>query len=122
MPISPEVSRQVDTMRAEGGEMLPEMTEEQRDAALARAREARRSRAEIKALLKSGSLSFADVLDRADEDDLVAGTKIQAIVVSMPHMGKVSTKRLLEEIGIADNRTIRGLGSNQRRALLEYFS
>jgi hypothetical protein len=109
-------------MRAEGGEMLPEMTEEQRDAALARAREARRSRAEIKALLKSGSLSFADVLDRADEDDLIAGTKIQAIVVSMPHMGKVSTKRLLEEIGIADNRTIRGLGSNQRRALLEYFS
>jgi hypothetical protein len=109
-------------MQLEGGNVLPEMTEEQRSAALARAREARRTRAEIKHLLQSGSLSFEDVLDRADEDDLVAGTKIQAIVVSMPHMGKVSTKRLLEEIGIADNRTIRGLGSNQRRALLEYFS
>jgi hypothetical protein len=109
-------------MRLEGGHVLPEMTDEQRAAALARAREARRTRAEIKHLLKSGSLSFSDVLDRADEDDLVAGTKIQAIVVSMPHMGKVSTKRLLEEIGIADNRTIRGLGSNQRRALLEHFS
>jgi hypothetical protein len=109
-------------MQLEGGNVLPEMTEEQRSEALARAREARRTRAEIKHLLQSGSLSFEDVLDRADEDDLVAGTKIQAIVVSMPHMGKVSTKRLLEEIGIADNRTIRGLGSNQRRALLEYFS
>lgn len=102
--------------------MLPEMTEEQRSAALDRAREARRTRAEIKQLLKSGSISFSDVLERADEDDLVAGTKIQAIVVSMPHMGKVSTKRLLEDIGIADNRTIRGLGSNQRKALLEYFT
>ena len=102
--------------------MLPEMTDEQRTAALARAGEARRKRAEIKHLLKSGSISFSDVLDRAEEDDLVAGTKIQAIVVSMPHMGKVSTKRLLEEIGIADNRTIRGLGPNQRKALLEHFS
>jgi len=98
------------------------MTEEQRAAALDRAREARRTRAEIKQLLKSGSISFSDVLQRAEEDDLVAGTKIQAIVVSMPHMGKVSTKRLLEDIGIADNRTIRGLGSNQRKALLEYFT
>lgn len=102
--------------------MLPEMTDEQRAAALARAGEARRKRAEMKHLLKSGSLSFSDVLDRAEEDDLIAGTKIQAVVVSMPHMGKVSTKRLLEEIGIADNRTIRGLGINQRKALLDYFS
>jgi hypothetical protein len=109
-------------MPHEGGTVLPEMTDEQRAAALARAGEARRKRAEMKHLLKSGSLSFSDVLDRAEEDDLIAGTKIQAVVVSMPHMGKVSTKRLLEEIGIADNRTIRGLGINQRKALLDYFS
>lgn len=102
--------------------MFPEMTEEQRAAALARAGEARRVRAEIKALLKTGSLTFQDVLDRAAENDLVAGTKIKAIVVSMPGMGKVTTKRLLEEIGIAENRTIRGLGSNQREALIERFS
>ncbi len=101
---------------------LPEMTDEQRAAALARAGEARRKRAEIKQLLKTGSLNLEDVFVRAEEDDLIAGTKIQAIVLSMPHMGKVTTKRLLEDIGIADNRTIRGLGTNQRRALLEYFS
>jgi len=109
-------------MRTEGGSVLPEMSDEQRAAALARAREARRTRAEIKQLLQAGSLSFADVLDRAEEDDLVAGTRIKAVIVSMPHMGKVTTKRLMEEIGIADNRTIRGLGSNQRKALLEHFS
>ena len=102
--------------------MLPETTEEQRAAALARAAEARRTRAEIKQLLKTGSLTFSDVLDRAEENDLVAGTKIQAIIVSMPGMGKIATKRLMEDIGIAENRTIRGLGTNQRAALLERFS
>jgi S13-like H2TH domain len=102
--------------------MLPETTEEQRTAALARAAEARQVRAEIKQLLKTGSLTFQDVLDRADADDLVAGTKIQAIIVSMPGMGKIATKRLMEDIGIAENRTIRGLGPKQRAALIARFS
>jgi hypothetical protein len=102
--------------------MLPEMTDEQRAAALARAGEARRMRAEIKHLLKTGSLTFTDVLERAEADDLIAGTKVRAIVVSMPGMGKVSTERLLSEIGIADGRTLRGLGSNQRELLIERFS
>lgn len=102
--------------------MLPDTTDEQRAAALARAAEARRTRAEIKQLLKTGSLSFSDVLARAEDDDLVAGTKVQAIIVSMPGMGKIATKRLMEEIGIAENRTLRGLGVNQRAELLERFS
>ena len=102
--------------------MLPETTEEQRAAALARAAEARRTRAEIKHLLKTGSLTFSDVLERAEDDDLVAGTKVQAIIVSMPGMGKIATKRLMEDIGIAENRTLRGLGPNQRARLLETFS
>lgn len=100
----------------------PEMTAEQRAAALARAAEARRVRAEIKQLLKTGSLSLSDVLARADEDDLVAGIKVASLIVSMPHMGKVKAKRLMEEHGIAENRRIRGLGSRQRETLLELFS
>lgn len=100
---------------------LPKMTDEQRAAALERAAEARRVRAELKQLLKTGSLSLADVFERAEEDDLVAGIKVSALVVSMPHMGKVKAKRLLEELGIADNRRLRGLGSRQKEALLESF-
>jgi hypothetical protein len=99
----------------------PKMTEEQRAAALERAGEARRVRAEIKQLLKTGSLSLDDVFARAEEDDLVAGIKVASLVVSMPHMGKVKAKRLLEDLGIAENRRLRGLGSRQREALLESF-
>lgn len=102
--------------------MLPEMTDEDRAAALARAGEARRVRAEIKHLLKTGSLTFQDVLDRAEENDLVAGTKVAAIVAAMPGMGKVSTARVLDEIGITDGRTIRGLPEKQKERLLERFS
>lgn len=102
--------------------MLPKTTEEQRTAALARAAEARRTRAEIKELLKTGSLSLPEVFARADEDPLVAGTKAHAIILAMPGMGKIATKRLMEEIGIAENRTLRGLGPRQRAELLARFS
>lgn len=99
----------------------PKMTDEQRAAALARAAEARRVRAEIKQLLKTGSLSLQDVFDRAAEDDLVAGIKVSAVVVSMPHMGKIKTIRLLEDLRIAENRRLRGLTPRQREDLLASF-
>jgi hypothetical protein len=102
--------------------MLPEMTDEQRAAALERAGLARRTRAEIKALLKTGSLTFTDVMERAEEDDLVAGTRVKAIVVSMPGMGKITTKRLMEEIGISETRKLRGLTPRQTKELTDRFS
>ena len=100
----------------------PKLTPEQHQAALAKAAEARRVRAEVKELLKTGSLTLAEVFERAETDDIVAGTKINAILVSMPGLGKVKAKRLMEEYEIAENRRIRGLGSRQRAALLDLFS
>lgn len=97
----------------------PEMTQEQRQAALAKAGEVRRVRAETKELLKMGSLSFSELLARADEDEMYAGMKIASVLPSLPGMGKVKTKRLMEELQIADNRRLRGLGDRQREALLE---
>lgn len=101
---------------------LPKLTDEQRWEALAKAAEARRVRAEIKELLKTGTFTFAEVLDRAETDDIVAGTKVNAVIVSLPGVGKVKGKRLMEELGIASNRRLRGLGSRQRTALLDRFS
>lgn len=87
-----------------------------------RAAQARRVRAEVKELLKSGSLDFQGLLDRADADDLIGGIKIAAVLSSMPGTGKVKAKRLMAEFGIADNRRLRGLGDKQRAALLSEFS
>ncbi len=100
----------------------PQLSDEQRAAALAKAAEARRVRAETKELLKTGTITFAELLDRADQDDLVSGIKVASLLASMPGTGKVKAKRLMEKYEIADNRRVRGLGDRQRAALLAEFS
>jgi hypothetical protein len=100
----------------------PKLTAEQRNAALAKAAEARRTRAEMKELLRTGSLTLPEVLDRAETDEIIAGTKVYAVLVSLPGLGKVKAARVMEELGIASNRRLRGLGTRQHAALLEMFS
>ena len=100
----------------------PQLTPEQRTAALAKAAEARKVRAEVKARLKMGSISLTDVLEMADNDPLIAKTKVLAIIESLPGVGKVTARRKMEEIGIAESRRLAGLGPQQRKGLLETFS
>ena len=98
---------------------VPETTPEQRRAALEKAAATRRLRAELKQLLKTGSLTLPKLFERADADDMVAGMKVYSLVASLPGVGKVKAGRIMEEIGIADNRRIRGLNERQRQALLD---
>jgi hypothetical protein len=100
---------------------LPQLTDEQRDAARAKAAEARRVRAEVKNLLKMGSLSLADLFERTKRDDVVAKMKVVQAIESLPGVGKVKARRAMEEVGIADTRRLRGLGEQQRARLLEMF-
>ena len=100
----------------------PKLTEEQRADALKKAAEARRVRAEVKELLKTGTIRFDELLTRADEDEIVGGLKVESVLASMPGKGKIGAKRLMEHHGIADNRRLRGLGDRQRAALLDEFS
>ena len=97
----------------------PQLTAAQRQAALVKAGEVRRKRADVKAKLKMRSISLSDLLKQAETDEVVAGTKVLAVLESLPGMGKVRARRLMDEIGIADSRRLRGLGENQRAALLE---
>jgi hypothetical protein len=98
------------------------LTDEQRKAALAKAAEARRVRAEVKELLKTGSLRLSELVRRAETDDILAGLKVERVIASMPGTGKIKAKRMMETLGIADNRRLRGLGDKQKEALLAEFS
>jgi hypothetical protein len=100
----------------------PQLTDEQRAAALAKAAEARRVRAEVKELLKTGSLRLSELMERASTDDILAGIKVERVIASMPGTGKIKAKRMMESLGIAENRRIRGLGDKQKEALLAEFS
>ena len=100
---------------------LPQLTDEQRRQALVKAGEARRARAEIKELLKMGSLTVARLLERADGDEILARMKVLAVLESLPKLGKVKARRTMEEIGISESRRLRGLGAQQRSALVSRF-
>lgn len=98
----------------------PQLSDEARQAALAKAGEARRARAELKQHLKTGSLTLAELLDRSDEET-IAKTKVLTVLESLPGVGKVKARRAMESIGIAEGRRVRGLGDNQRKQLLAVF-
>jgi len=79
-------------------------------------------RAEAKELLKTGSLRLSELFEKAESDELLAGLKVDRVLAAMPGTGKIKAKRLMESVGIAENRRIRGLGDKQKEALLAEFS
>nr|WP_199337757.1 integration host factor, actinobacterial type [Corynebacterium diphtheriae] len=97
------------------------MTDEQRKEALAKAAEARKARAELKEQLKRSDITLKEVLDKASSDEIIGKTKVSALLESLPKVGKVKAKEIMEELEIAQTRRLRGLGDRQRRALLERF-
>ncbi len=99
----------------------PVLTDAQRMAALEKAAQARRTRADLKDRLKMGSITLAEVLELSATDEIVAKTKVLAILESLPGVGKVKARRLMEEVGIAHSRRLRGLGDQQRATLLKSF-
>lgn len=100
---------------------LPQLTDEQRKEALAKAAEARKARAELKEQLKRGDISLKEVLAKASSDEIIGKTKVSALLESLPKVGKVKAKEIMDELEIAQTRRLRGLGDPQRRALLERF-
>lgn len=97
----------------------PVLSDEQRRAALEKASEARRARADLKEQLKMGTITFPEVINLAEEDDTIAKTKVLAVLESLPGVGKVKARRLMSGIGISESRRLRGLGDQQRSSLLE---
>ncbi len=99
----------------------PKLSDEQRAAALAKAAEMRRIRAGVREALGTGDMTLTEVLERSDEEG-VGGIKVKAILTALPGLGKVKSFRLMDELGISENRRVRGLGRKQREALLAALS
>jgi len=100
---------------------LPELTPEQRAAALEKAAAARRARAELKENLKKGETDLKTVLKDAETDEIIGKMKVSALLEALPKVGKVKAQEIMTELEIAPTRRLRGLGDRQRRALLERF-
>ncbi|MEO7060401.1 MAG: integration host factor, actinobacterial type [Lapillicoccus sp.] len=100
---------------------LPPLTPEQRTAALEKAAVARRERAAVKNRLKYSQGSLADVVTLGKDDEIIGKMKVSALLESMPGVGRVRARQIMEEIGISESRRVRGLGANQAAALITRF-
>jgi len=89
---------------------------------LEKAAAARRERAEVKNRLKHSGASLHEVLDQGQRNEVIGKMKVLDLLQSMPGLGKVRAKQLMERIGIAETRRVRGLGVNQISALEREFA
>ncbi len=79
-------------------------------------------RAEVKNRLKNSGATLAEVIQEAKFNEVIAKLRVRDLLQSMPGVGKVRAKEIMDRIGIADSRRLRGLGANQVQALLREFS
>lgn len=101
---------------------LPPLTPEQRQAALDKAAASRRERAEVKNRLKNSGASIVDVLREGQENDVIGKMRVIDLLQSMPGLGKVRARQMMERLSIAESRRVRGLGAKQVAALEREFA
>jgi len=97
---------------------LPQLSDEARQEALEKAKLARSARAALRAQVKNGEKSIAEILAEKD-NPVVDKIKVISLIESLPGYGKAKATKLLEELGISETRRVKGLGERQRAALLE---
>ena len=100
---------------------LPPLTPEQRQAALAKAADARRERAAVKNRLKHSGASLSEVLADGHTNEVIGRMKVSSLLEAMPGVGKVKAAEIMQRIGIAEGRRVRGLGKHQVESLQQEF-
>ena len=61
----------------------PQLTADQRSAALAKAKQSRQERSLVKAKVKSGQLSLAEVFNLAEKDPVIAKMRVAELLAAM---------------------------------------
>lgn len=97
---------------------LPNLSPEDRKKALEKAAQARQARADLRQKIKSGEMSFADVMKKAD-DPVVARMKVSTLLESLPGFGKAKAAKVMSELEISESRRVQGLGARQRELLMQ---
>src|SRR3954453_12063226 len=88
---------------------LPDLSPEQRAAALEKAAAARQARAELRERLKNKGATVGDVLKPGDNDELIGKMRVSAVLESLPGVGKARAAKIMERWEISPPRRVRGL-------------
>jgi DNA uptake protein ComE-like DNA-binding protein len=97
---------------------LPKLTDEQRKDALKKAAKARQERAKLREEIKSGKVTFAQVMKKS-ADPVVARMRVATLLESLPGFGKAKAAKIMSELEISESRRVQGLGARQREQLME---
>lgn len=97
--------------------MVPEITDEQRLAALEKAKEAHRARHSIRVALKAGTLDPVRAIGMEDARRM----KVRVFLASLPGVGGATADEALRVLGIAPSRRIGGLGCRQVERLTDWI-
>ncbi|ATW24829.1 integration host factor, actinobacterial type [Candidatus Formimonas warabiya] len=97
---------------------VPQLTVDERSNALLKAQEMRSKRMELRKKLKSGEIKLTELLNDLD-NEVVARMRVKYLLESLPQVGKITAKKIMEDIGIDESRRIQGLGHRQKSFLLE---
>ena len=99
----------------------PQLTPEERANALEKAKFSRQVRAGVKVRIKNQELSISQVLELGRDDEAIAKMRVFELVESIPGMGKIRAKALLERLNISLTRRVQGLGRHQVESLIREF-
>jgi hypothetical protein len=100
---------------------LRPLTPQERSDALKKAAAARVARSVAKERLKSGELTTAELLSAGETDEAIARMRVVELLEALPGIGQVRAAAIMERLGIAASRRVRGLGVHQRRALVDFI-
>ena len=96
----------------------PYATEEGRQLALQKSVEARSARAELRAQIRAGDVSLADLRGRV-EDPVVGRMTIRSALTARKGVGVLRAIKIEETVGVTETKRLRGLGPRQWDTLLQ---
>lgn len=99
---------------------LPQLTEEERKAALEKAIQVRQARSAVKNKLATGELSLADILAKRLEH-VEGGIRIGQLLTKIDGIGARKKEKILADLKIPQERKLSGLGKTQVERLLAWY-
>ena len=76
----------------------------------------------MKNRLKNSGASISEVIRQGHANEVIGKMRVVDLLCAMPGVGKVRARQLMERIGIAESRRVRGLGTKQVAALAREFA
>jgi hypothetical protein len=95
----------------------PQLSNEQRRAALEKAAQSRKSRALFKSEVKQRKRNWVEAFTH--EDEAIRKMKVKELLLSLPGFGEIRALNVMDQAGISLTRRVQGVGKSQYEALLK---